>query len=433
MALRARRGGGNGLEAWPGYVDALSTLLMVIMFVLLVFVLAQAFESVVLSKRNEQLSATNNTLTLERERNARLNQNLTAGDAARQALLAQLRDLDTQSANTMAERDKLAALLKEVEQAAAAATTMNKTLTARVEEQTRRADTAATDLAATEARLREMRAQMAALDQTVKADKATIDAKISELARLAEQTQALTALRDELEQQTKTAAAAAMTEAQKRQAVEALLEDEKKLGDSSRAKIALLTQEVEQLRRELGVSNQQRTEEQAKASELAGQLNLALAAQVEELRKYRSDFFGKLRDVLAGRPGIAIVGDRFVFQSEVLFGISSAELTPAGIAQMTDLAATFHTIIDKIPPDVNWVLRVDGHTDATPIHNARFPSNWELSSARAISVVKFLITRGIPAQHLAATGFGENQPVDPASTPEAFAKNRRIELRLTDR
>ena len=195
----------------------------------------------------------------------------------------------------------------------------------------------------------------------------------------------------------------------------------------------MLTQQVEQLQRELGVTERQRADEQAKASGLTQQLNLALAAQVEELRKYRSDFFGKLRAVLADRPGIQIVGDRFVFQSEVLFGGGSAELTPAGIQQMTDLAATFHTIIDKIPADVNWVLRVDGHTDATPIHNVRFASNWELSAARAISVVKFLITQGIPATHLAATGFGENQPVDPGDTPDAYAKNRRIEIRLTDR
>ncbi len=440
MAVRARRTGGNGLEAWPGYVDALSTLLMVVMFVLLVFVLAQALEAVALSRRNDQLTTLNQSLTQERQRNALLSQNLSEGDAARAALLSQLRDLNTQTANTMAERDKLAALMKQVELAAAAAATLNKTLTAKVEEQTKKADTATAanqqltaDLAAAQAHLREMQAQMAALDQTVKADKETIDAKLSDLARLAEQTRALTALRDDLLQQVKTAAAATMTEQQKRQAVEGLLADETKLADSSRAKIAMLTQEVDQLQRELGVSEQQRSDEQAKASDLTQQLNLALAAQVEELRKYRSDFFGKLRQVLAGRPGIQIVGDRFVFQSEVLFGVSSAELTPAGIAQMTELAATFRQIIAKIPPDVNWVLRVDGHTDATPIHNARFASNWELSAARAISVVKFLISQGIPASHLAATGFGENEPVDPGNTPEAYAKNRRIEIRLTDR
>ncbi len=440
MALRARRAGGNGLEAWPGYVDALSTLLMVVMFVLLVFVLAQAMEAVVLAKRNDQLGAANQTLVQERERNAALSQNLSEGDAARAALLSQLRDLNQQTANTMAERDKLAALLKQVELAAAAAATMNKTLTGQVAEQSQKADAATaanqqltTDLAAAQARLREMQTQMAALDQTVKADKETIDTKLSDLARLAEQSRALTALRDELQEQVKTAAAASLTEQQKRQAVDALLADESKLADSFRAKIAMLTQQVEQLKSELSVSEQQRSDEQAKASSLTQQLNLALAAQVEELRKYRSDFFGKLRDVLAGRPGVQIVGDRFVFQSEVLFGISSAELKPAGVAQLAELAATFHQIIDKIPPDVNWVLRVDGHTDATPIHNARFASNWELSAARAISVVKFLISQGIPASHLAATGFGENQPVDPGNSPEAFAKNRRIEIRLTDR
>jgi chemotaxis protein MotB len=440
MAVRARRGGGNGLEAWPGYVDALSTLLMVVMFVLLVFVLAQSLESVVLAKRNDQLTAANQTLTIERRRNATLNQDLAAGDAARASLLAQLQELNVRTAATMAERDKLSALLKEVELAAAAAATMNKTLTERVENQTHRADAATAanqelmaNLAAAEARLHEMREQMAALDQTVRADKATIDAKLSDLARLAEQTRTLTALRDQLDQQAKAAAAAAMTEEQKRRAAELLLSDEKKLGDSLRGKIASLTQENELLRRELGVSEQKRADEQTKANDLSSQLNLALAAQVEELRKYRSEFFGKLRAVLAGQPGVEIVGDRFVFQSEVLFGVSSADLTPAGISQMTQLAITLRKLIDDIPKDVNWVLRIDGHTDATPIHNARFASNWELSAARAITVVKFLTTQGIPAGHLAATGFGENQPVDAANTPAAFAKNRRIEIRLTDR
>jgi chemotaxis protein MotB len=439
MALRARRVG-NGLEAWPGYVDALSTLLMVIMFVLLVFVLAQAFQSVVLSKRNAELSATNNTLTLERERNARLSQNLTAGDAARQALLKQLQDLDTQTASTMAERDRLATLLKQVEAAAAAAQLMNSTLTTRVQEQTQRADAASranaqlnANLAATEARLREMQAQIAELDRTVSADKENFQAKVSELARLAEQTRALAALRDQLEQQARNAAAAAMTEQQKRQAVEALLSDEKKLGDSATAKIAMLQQQIDQLTRDLAISNQQKADQTARATVLEGQLNLALAAQVEELRKSRSEFFGKLREVLADRPGISVVGDRFVLQSDVSFGIGGAELTPAGETQMTALANTFKPIIAKIPSDVNWVLRIDGHTDATPIHTARFASNWELSTARAISVVKFLITQGIPATHLAATGFGEFQPVDPGNTPEAYAKNRRIEVRLTDR
>ena len=426
MALRVRRAGTNGLEVWPGYVDALSTLLMVVMFVLLVFVLAQALESVVLAKRNDELTATNQNLTQERERNTRLNQNLAAGDAARQALLSQLRDLDTQTANTMAERDKLAALLREVETAATAAQLMNRTLTTKVETQSERADAA-------EARLRDMqradgrpgqdRANRQGDDRreavgTGPADRA--DARADRVARRAGGSGEI--------RRRQCADRAAETPGGR-----VVVQNEKKLGDSAQARIAALTQQVEQLTRELGVSEQQRGEAQAKANGLEGQLNLALAAQVEELRKYRSDFFGKLREVLAGRPGISIVGDRFVLQSDVSFAVSSAELTPAGIAQLTDIAAAFRAIIAKIPPDVNWVLRIDGHTDKTPIHNARFASNWELSAARAITVVKFLITQGIPAEHLAATGFGENQPVDPADTPEAYAKNRRIEIRLTDR
>ena len=532
MALRTRRGGSNnGLDAWPGYVDALSTLLMVVMFVLLVFVLAQAFQSVVLARRNDELSTANRDLTLERERTqsltgsvSALNQNLAAGDAARAALLAQMRDLNAQTARTMAERDNLAALLRQVEMAAAAAATMNRALTARAETaertgtrltadlatrtsdlmaqtqradaaaqantrltadlatrtgdlaaQTQRADAAAqantqltadlaartgdmarqasradaalrtneqltTDLAAraaeiermrqdaaaAEARLREMREQMAALDRTVKADKAVIDTKLSDLARLMEQIAALTALRDTLEKQARDAG-------QRQRVVEARLGDEKKLSESAQARIALLTGQVERLRAELATTERQRVEEKIRAAGLTDQLNLALAAQVEELRKYRSVFFGKLRAVLAERPGVTVVGDRFVFQSEVLFGVSSAELTQAGSAQMTDLAATFRKITDEIPPDVNWVLRVDGHTDAVPVNTARFRSNWELSAARAITVVKFLTTQGIAPRHLAATGFGENQPVDPGDTAEAYARNRRIEIRLTDR
>jgi chemotaxis protein MotB len=426
MAIRSRRGGGNGLEAWPGYVDALSTLLMVVMFVLLVFVLAQAFESVILKQRNDQLTAVNQTLTQVEARNealrgdvSKLNEDLAAGSAARAALLEQLRVLNTQTANALSERDRLAALLHEVEISAAATAAANKTLTANLDEATRRAADA------------EARAE--ALNLTVKADKEAIEAKMADLANLVRQVAALTAMRDDLAKQVSAQQAAAMTEADRRKAIEAQLQDQAKLGDTAKAQIALLTQQVAQLRAELAASEKMAADEREKAGSLTAQLNLALAAQVEELRKYRSDFFGRLRDVLAGRPGVQIVGDRFVFQSEVLFKQGSADLSPAGMAQMTDLAETFRGIIEKIPPDVNWILRVDGHTDATPVHNGRFPSNWELSAARAITVVRFLTARGIPATHLAATGFGEYQPVDPANTPEAFAKNRRIELRLTDR
>ena len=426
MALRARRGGGNGLEAWPGYVDALSTLLMVVMFVLLVFVLAQAIGAVALKQRNDQLSSTNKTLVEIQAKNqalngdvSRLNQDLAAGSKARAELLARIEALNTQTATALSERDKLAALLHEVEMSAAAAAATNRTLTEKLDAKTRAAADA------------EARAE--ALDLTVKADKEAIEAKMADLANLVRQVASLTAMRDELAKRVSAAQAALMTEADRRAAVQAQLDEDAKLGDTARARIALLEQQVAQLRAELSVSQKQEADTKQQADSLSAQLNLALAAQVEELRKYRSDFFGKLRDVLSGRPGIEVVGDRFVFQSEVLFPPGSAKLSKPGAAEMTDLAATLQDIIQKIPTDVNWILRVDGHTDATPVHNEHFASNWELSAARAIAVVKFLTARGIPATHLAATGFGENQPVDPSGTAEAFAKNRRIELRLTDR
>ncbi len=171
----------------------------------------------------------------------------------------------------------------------------------------------------------------------------------------------------------------------------------------------------------------------AQIADLGAKLNTALASKVLELQRYRSDFFGRLRDVLANRPGIQVVGDRFVFQSEVLFPTGSADMTASGAQQISALADTLKQIEPTIPPDLNWVLRVDGHADRQPITDARFASNWELSAQRAINVVKLLVADGLPANRLAAAGFADNQPLDTADTPDAYAKNRRIELRLTDR
>jgi len=154
---------------------------------------------------------------------------------------------------------------------------------------------------------------------------------------------------------------------------------------------------------------------------------------VQELQRYRSEFFGRLRDILGTRPGVSIVGDRFVFQSEVLFASGSAELGVEGQRQMVQLARTLTEISRQIPREVNWILRIDGHTDTVPISTATFPSNWELSTARAVSVVKFLVAQGIPADRLAAAGFGEFQPLDTAGTVASRAQNRRIELKLDQR
>ncbi len=175
------------------------------------------------------------------------------------------------------------------------------------------------------------------------------------------------------------------------------------------------------------------TLQKGEIAELERRLNLALASKVEELARYRSEFFGRLRQVLGEHRDIQIVGDRFVFQSEVLFESGSAELGAEGRAQMSRLARTLLDIARDIPPEIDWVLRVDGHTDSRPIHTSLFPSNWELSTARAISVVKFLIAQRLPARRLAATGFGEFQPIDPGEDEIAYRRNRRIELKLTQR
>jgi chemotaxis protein MotB len=433
MAIRTRRQQGNGLDAWPGYVDALSTLLMVIIFVLLVFVLAQAFLSVTLYGRNQalekatkQLSEISEALSVEKGKTLNL-----------RVSVAQLgKDL----ASGTVERDRLTQQIAEANLALQAAGVASTKLRTQLADTASKADAANQDAAAAKARLAEMQQQIAELDRTVSADKETLQARLSDLATLAQQARALTALRDELQKQVEDYAAKAGTEQQRRQTVEAQLGDEKKQGDTVRAQVSLLNQQIDQLKLQLAaiasslnLTQQQNEEKDTQIANLGQKLNTALAAKVEELQQYRSEFFGKLRSVMANRPGIQIVGDRFVFQSEVLFPVGSAELTPAGTAQMTALAVTIKDIAAKIPSDVNWVLRVDGHTDPQPVKGGSFVSNWELSAARAITVVKLLIADGVPAQHLAATGFGEYQPLGPGDTQDDYAKDRRIELRLTDR
>jgi chemotaxis protein MotB len=469
MALTVRRRGDNGLSPWPGYVDALSTLLMVIIFVLLVFVLAQAFLSVALTGRDKQLDRVNrqlaevsDMLSLERGRStdlqqsiAQLNRDLAATSVARDTLSQQLAAMKVQAEQAAADRDTLRLERAQLSQQLADASLQLQSGAARAEQlqkdltsATGRTDTAtqetarvATQLADTRRLLAEMQKQVADLDKTVKADKETITARLSDLAKLAEQNRALAALRDELEKQAQDSAARTMTEQQRRAAVEAQLSSEKLLGDSARAQIALLNRQVDELKAQLtavakalDVAQTQGKDKDTQIANLGQKLNVALASKVEELQRYRSEFFGKLREVLANRPGVQIVGDRFVFQSEVLFPVGSAEMTPAGQAGITALAVTIKDIAAEIPPDINWIMRIDGHTDRQPIRPGfPFASNWELSTARAITVVKLLIANGVPAEHLAATGFADNEPLDPADTPDAYAKNRRIELRLTDR
>jgi chemotaxis protein MotB len=219
------------------------------------------------------------------------------------------------------------------------------------------------------------------------------------------------------------------------------LDSEKRLTARALAQVEVLNQQIAALRRQLSAledaldaTEKKDKESQARIADLGQRLNVALAQRVQELSRYRSDFFGRLRAILGNRPDIRIVGDRFVFQSEVFFDTGKSTLDkPEGRAELDALASALLELEKKIPGEIAWVLRVDGHTDVRPINSPQFKNNWELSAARAISVVQYLIGKGVSPQRLVAAGFGEFQPIDSDKTDEAFNRNRRIELKLTER
>src|SRR6476659_4380519 len=334
MALaKSRRG--PAVNYWPGYVDMLSTLLLVVTFLMSLFMLSSYFITTQTSGKDTMLSQLTELLALERSKKESLEDSLSA-------LQATLIDKDKENA-------RLTGLLG---------------------------------------------------DQNGKTEGA--EAKTS-------------ALSGQLDQQ-------------------------KQITNEALAKVEILNQQLAALRLQLAAlqealdaSEAKDRESQVKIADLGQRLNVALAKKVQELARYRSDFFGKLREVLGSRADFQVVGDRFVFPADVLFDSGSADLKPEATPQIDKLDDALKQLETQIPPDIAWVLRIDGHTDIKPITNVNFPSNWELSAARAISVVRYLIDHGIPANRLVAAGFGEFQPLDPGDSDEALAKNRRIELKLTER
>jgi chemotaxis protein MotB len=236
-------------------------------------------------------------------------------------------------------------------------------------------------------------------------------------------------------------AQSAIAESQSRvSALTGALDTEKSVSARALAQVELLNQQIAALRGQLAAlehtldaSEKKERESQTRIADLGQRLNVALAQRVQELSRYRSDFFGKLREILGNRPDIRVVGDRFVFQSELFFDSGSAVLNTEGRSELDKLAVALTDLEKQIPSNIAWVLRVDGHTDVRPIVTAQFPSNWALSAARAISVVQYLITKGISPQRLVAAGFGEFQPLDSDRTEDAFRRNRRLELKLTER
>ena len=396
MAL-ARLGGNRRNESytWPGFVDALATLLMVIIFVLMVFVLIQvnlayrvSGQDATLGEMRQQLVSLTELLNLERKASTDL-----ASDLAR---------ISNQLAATSAEKDDA------LEQLAAAAST----LIARDSEierlnklQAETADNLAANLAAME--------QQTADHQATLADAETRLAAVLERLAQAQLENSNTNRRaNELEAE----------------------------NNASRAEILQMTnatnalrQRIETLTALLGQMEAQAARDKVAIASLGKSLNNALASRVQELQQFRSEFFGRLREVLSGRDEVQIVGDRFVFQSEVLFDQGQANIGTGGEEQLQKLAVTLADIATKIPSDINWVLQVDGHTDDIPIRAGRFADNWDLSTERALSVVRFLVDQGVPANRLAATGYGEFQPLDPENNDDARRRNRRIEMKITQR
>ncbi|WP_417518205.1 peptidoglycan -binding protein [Minwuia sp.] len=452
MALSRRRfRGGDDDTTWPGFVDALASLTLILIFVFVLMMLAQFFLDRELSGRDAELerlsaeiSSLQSLLSSERRANEDLRQNVSQLSAALSA--------------STAERDELALQIA--------------TLQDRAEKAERELENLQTfteaDRAELEAKLAELRAREAALARLRdESESSRVEAEESynELQSLYFQTQDRVAELEKQAVETETRILGLENDlssaserlkatlddlqgardqiAEQEEATErarGALSEEQRISEAARKQIHLLNLQIADLRKQLAdiqglLDEYERRDEESKATiaDLGKRLNRALASQVEKLARYRSEFFGRLREVLADQPGIRIVGDRFVFQSEVLFASGSADLGVAGQIQLTKLAETLRKVADEIPADLNWVLRIDGHTDARPINTPRFPSNWELSAARAIAVAKFLSDQGIPSNRLAPTGFAAFHPLETGNSELAMRRNRRIELKLTQR
>jgi len=385
MAL-ARIGNARRVEnfTWPGFVDALATLLMVIIFVLMVFVLIQvnlayrvSGQDATLGEMRQQLASLGELLNIERRASA--------------DLAANLAQITNQLNASNANRDELKAQLANVQAAIAARNSQIANLTAK------QADT---------------EAALAAARNSLEDRLGALQLAEGQLAMAQAQNQSAANRIDALRAETTASKAeiAQMTGA-----------------------LAALRLRIEELTSLLAEKDRQATQDKVAIASLGRSLNNALASRVQELQRFRSEFFGRLRDVLKGRDDVQIVGDRFVFQSEVLFAQGQAEIAAEGRDQLAKLAVALADIATKIPEDINWVLQVDGHTDDIPIRAGRYADNWDLSTERALSVVRFLNQQGLPANRLAAAGYGEFQPLDAADNDDARRKNRRIELKITQR
>ena len=447
MSLRSRRSAHLEMNIWPGWVDALSSLIMVIIFVLMIFMVAQFYLALALSGRDQALAQLNQKIV---ELRAGLAAATRRGDEAAAEAGRVGQALDNANTVVAADREKIELQLREIASLQADLKALRDARD-RLEGQIAGLAVVAQQLqhqtGDLTAKVEAGTAEMAKRDEALRLSDEQRKLLMDELAALRDRSKALeTKLADQTDR-----TMLAQKDIDQRdirlkellttlESTQAALTGERQLTGQDRQQIAALTAEIEALRAQLSqlaatldVSQAKNTNQQARIDELTGRLNVALANKVEELARYRSEFFGRLREAIGNRPDIRVVGDRFVFQSEVLFPTGSATLQEAGKEQLAQLARALLDIARTIPPDINWILRVDGHTDSRRIATSQFRSNWELSTGRAISVVKFLIEQGISAERLAATGFGEFQPLDAGTTEDAYSRNRRIELKLDQR
>ncbi len=422
MAITPRNSRRSSIDIWPGFVDALAQLLMVIIFILLVFTVGQFYLGAALSGRDQalqklqqQVDELASLLAVERRSN----------DELRSGTL----ELSSQLKSAVAERDQLSGKLRDAD----AIVSADKE---KIDLQLREIESLRRDLEALKAVRADLEAKVAALAQQQETTAAVRDRSKELEAQLASEQEKTSLAQKEID-----ARDVRLRELGSRAAgAEQALASEKEISrqaltrvDELNAQIATLRDQLSRIAAALDASEAKVKDQQGQIVELGKRLNLALVNKVEELARYRSEFFGRLREILGDRADIRIVGDRFVFQSEVLFTPGSAELGDDAKKQLAPVIGALKEIAAKIPPDINWILRVDGHTDHRPISSSQFPSNWELSTARAISVVRYAIEEGIPATHLAAAGFADQQPLDPRNTEDAYRRNRRIELKLTER
>jgi len=433
MAGLARRSRSPTADIWPGFVDSLATLLMVIIFLLTVFVLAQFLLAEVLAGRDQALKRLESNI-------AELTEVLGIERRANIELRGTVARLSSQLKSSNAGRTRLTLRLSEFQATAAAAQDEARRLKSEMEAVLKEISVSKETVRVRLLEIISLKADIAALRKL----RNELEQKVGNLATSLKETQAETgALRD----RSMTLTAQLADQRQRTLLEQKTIKEQdiriEELGatelDARRRSIflnnsiATLREELVKLATALDVSEKKAREQNITIANLGTRLNAALAGKVQELSRYRSEFFGKLRTVLGNRSDVRVVGDRFVFQSEVLFASGNAALNEAGKEQLRRLAEAIKEISAKIPTNLKWVLRVDGHTDILPISTAKFPSNWELSTARALSVVRFLISRGVDTNRLAATGFGRYQPIDGGQTDAAYRRNRRIELKLTQR